>query len=291
MAAHFSDAVSISWLDVTLPLAFGMTFVIIKARKLSWFFNLIAVLYLIFFWSWGLNYHRQALESKLQMDSSRTNPDAIGQFAKRAAAGINRLYLERQQLPYDDARTREEAASRVRRVVDVIDGKDWAAPRRVKVSQLANLWFRMAGIEGVFNPFPHEPVISNSLLDIERPFVMTHELAHVRGYPDEGDANLIAVFATILSNDPNFQYSGWLTLWFYLRTPELDKLLDAGPTADLTRIFNRLRKEQIPWVSNFQSALLDWFLKANSVEQGVRSYSRVVILAAGTEPYWERYRF
>jgi hypothetical protein len=128
------------------------------------------------------------------------------------------------------------------------------------------------------------------VLDIERPFVIAHELAHVRGYPDEGDANLIAAFATIMSNSPAFQYSGWLSLWLYLRTRDLDMLLDAGPRADLQRIFERARSEQVQWINHFQTLMLDWFLKSNHVEQGVRSYSRIVLLAAGTEPYWDRYR-
>ena len=51
---------------------------------------------------------------------------------------------------------------------------------------------------------------------------MCHELAHVRGYPDEGDANVIAAFATLMSENPAFQYSGWLNLWLYLRTRELE---------------------------------------------------------------------
>jgi hypothetical protein len=112
----------------------------------------------------------------------------------------------------------------------------------------------------------------------------------VRGYPDEGDANLIAAFATIMSNSPAFQYSGWLSLWLYLRTRDLDMLLDAGPRADLQRIFERARSEQVQWINHFQTLMLDWFLKSNHVEQGVRSYSRIVLLAAGTEPYWDRYR-
>jgi hypothetical protein len=290
IAEPLADAVPFSWLDVVVPLALLLTVVIIIRRKPVWLLNLIAVLYLIFFWSWGLNYHREPLASKLPMDSSRAKADAIDQFARRAAVRINMLYLQKQRLPYDEGRTRGEAAQRVGRVVSAIDRRDWNAPQRLKVSGLASLWFHMAGIDGMFNPFPQEPIVSNSLLDIERPFVMTHELAHVRGYPDEGEANLIAVLATILSSDRDFQYSGWLSIWLYLRTRELDQLLDAGPRADLQRIFDRFQKEQIPWVSSFQTVLLDLFLKANSVEQGVRSYSKVVILAAGTEPYWERFR-
>src|SRR5262245_6625931 len=133
-------------------------------------------------------------------------------------------------------------------------------------------------------------MIAGSLLDIERPFVMAHELAHVRGYPEEGDANVIAVFAALMSDDPVFQYSGWLNLWLYLRSPDLDKLLDPGPRSDLHRIFDRIRSEQIGWISDFQRSLLDIFLKANSVEEGVRSYSRVVLLVAGTEASWAHYR-
>jgi len=118
-----------------------------------------------------------------------------------------------------------------------------------------------------------------------------HVEQHNMGPPlDEGDANVIAAFATLVSDSPMFQYSGWLSLWLYLRNREVDKLLNAGPRADLERIFKRARAEQIGWINDLQRVALDWFLKANSVEQGVRSYSRVVLLTAGTEPYWERFR-
>jgi hypothetical protein len=76
----------------------------------------------------------------------------------------------------------------------------------------------------------------------------------------------------------------------YLRTRELDQLLDPGPRRDVQRIFERAQAEQIRWINDFQRALLDLFLKANRVEEGIRSYSRVVQLAAGTEPFWDRFR-
>lgn len=290
IAGRFADTFSFSSLDIAIPLLVILAILLIRKKRWAWLVNVAAVVYLIFFWSWGVNYHRVALASKLRLDTSRTKPDAIEQFAKRAAVEINRLYIEKRKLPYDETRIRAEAAHRVSRVVGVIDGLEWTATHRIKVSWVANPWLRVAGVDGMFNPLGHEPIIKNSLLDIERSFVMAHELAHVRGYPDEGDANLIAALATILSKDPAFQYSGWLTLWFYLRTRELDKLLDPGPRADLQRIVERERSEEVRWINNFQAAILDWFLKANSVSQGIRSYSRVVILAAGTEPSWEHFR-
>ncbi len=290
IARRIADAVRFSWLDLVIPVGFVSTAWLILRRQWKWLLNLAAAFYLILFWSWALNYHRERLSSKLQVDVSHMNAGAIDDFTMRAAAELNRLYKEKEELTYDEAGTLEEARRRVRRVIGIIDGKDWDAPHRVKVSWIANRWFRAAGIDGMFNPIGHEPIVSETLLDIERPFVVAHEFAHVQGYPDEGDANVIAALATLMSSNPAFQYSGWLNLWLYLRNRDRDRLLDSGPREDLQRIFSRLRRERIEWISHLQSLVLDWFLKANSVEQGIRSYSRVVLLVAGIEPSWERFR-
>ena len=290
LAGRVADAVAFSWLDAAVPLGIALLVLLVRARRWGWMLNVVAGVYLFFFWSWGLNYHRLPLASKLQMDPAQTKPEAMEQFARHAAAELNRLYVYKRQQGYDENHTREEAAARVRQVVRVIDGSDWEAARRIKISWIANPWLHAAGIDGVFNPIGHEPVISNTVLDVERPFIIAHELAHVRGYPDEGDANLVAVFATLMSNDPAFQYSGWLNLWLYVRTRELDQLLESGPQNDLQRMFDRARAEEIRWISDVQRIVLDWFLKANNVGQGIRSYSKVAILAAGSEPYWDRYR-
>src|SRR5215475_8520479 len=285
VVGKFADSVPFSWLDVALP-ALGLLLVVL-GRKRRWgiLLNAAAGFYLFFFWTWGLNYHRKPLSSKLQLDSARMQPQGIAEFARHAAAELNRLYslsAERQNHGYDELETRAEAARRVRRVVAIIDDSDWESAHRIKVSWLVNPWLRTAGVDGLFNPLGHEPVVSKTVLDIERPFVMSHELAHVRGYPDEGDANVIATFATLMSDDPSFQYSGWLNLWLYLRTPELEKLLDPGPREDIRRIFERAQREQIHWISDFQRSLLDVFLRANNVAEGVHSYALVVQLAAGS---------
>jgi hypothetical protein len=289
-AGRLADLLPFSWLDLTVPVGVLLVILLLWRRKWLLLANLVAGLYLIFFWTWALNYHRQPLSSKLQLDSTRMQSDAMAAFATHAAAELNRLYTEKQKYVYNEERTRAEAVERVRRVVAVLDKSDWPSAGRIKNSRIGNPWLHVAGIDGVFNPIPHEPVISNTLLDVERPFVISHELAHVRGYPDEGDANVIATFATLMSDDPAFQYSGWLSLWLYIRTPDLEKLAGPGPREDVRRIFRRAQAEQIRWINDFQRVVLDWFLKANSVQEGVRSYSRVVLVAAGTEPIWGNFR-
>src|SRR5262249_35295573 len=186
---RFADSVPFSWLDIAIPTAGVLLVVLSRRRRWGILLNLITGFYLFFFWTWGLNYHREPLNSKLQLDSARMEPEAMTEFAKHAAAELNRLYSPSHENPYDELDTQAEAVRRVRRVVAIIDHSDWKSAHRIKISWVGNPWLRSAGVDGVFNPVGHEPVINSTLLDIERPFVMSHELAHVRGYPDEGDAN------------------------------------------------------------------------------------------------------
>jgi hypothetical protein len=285
-----ADSVGFAWLDLLITAALLYIGVCVRRRRWLAIGAGVAVTYLVFFWSWGINYHRVPLTTKLSVQSAATSDPAMQEFARQAAAEINQLYAEAHSKPYQDSVVRAEASARISRVVEVLDGTTWSGAKRVKVSLLANPWFRVAGIDGLFNPIIHEPIVNSRILEIERPFIMSHELAHVHGYPDEGDANLVAVLATVLSRDPQMRYSGWLHLWLYVRDRKLDALLESGPKQDIQRIFDRLLQERVAWVANVQSAVLDWFLRANSVSEGVRSYSRVAILAAGTQEIWDRFR-
>jgi hypothetical protein len=118
---------------------------------------------------------------------------------------------------------------------------------------------------------------------------MAHEIAHTRGVANEGEANLVALLATVASDDPRFQYSGWLYLWSYLpRYPDIH--LDPGPTADRRAIAERYRSNEIAIANQLQSAILDAHLKANAVPAGLESYSEVVGFAIATQPEWKNFR-
>ncbi len=290
VAGRFADAAPFSWLDAAI--IFGVVFfaAALWKSRLRVFGSAVAVAYLVFFWTWGLNYHRVPLASKIPFDGDRISPQDMAQFARVAAGELNRIHDLVAQNSFDRAEIGGLTSRRVERVVAVVDGQQWCSASRIKRSFFSNTWFRLAGVDGLFNPFGHEPILNTSLLPIEQPFVIAHELAHVRGYPDEGDANFIAALATILSDDPAIQYSGWLHLWLYVRNPEVDSLLNDEPRSDLRKMAERVRSERVEWISNLQAVILDWYLKANSVQEGVRSYSRIAVLAVGTQEHWERFR-
>src|SRR5689334_23209671 len=98
-ARMFADATSFAWLDVIIPVGLIVLVVAVRRRKFYFLANAVAVLYLIFFWTWGLNYHRQPLTSKIPYDAERADNAGIEQFANQIAGQINRLYLEKQREP------------------------------------------------------------------------------------------------------------------------------------------------------------------------------------------------
>jgi hypothetical protein len=287
--ALLADKLPFSILDVVLPAGFAVLVFCLWRRQWWMALGVCGLFYLWFFWTWGLNYHRLPLATQLGIDAESVREEDIDRFARQTAERLNQLHSSKV-FQQDSPLMADAAAVRVRLVGTAVDGKDFRFSSRLKQSLLADLWFRRAGIEGMFNPFGHEPLISSGLLPVELPFVIAHELAHVRGIAHEGDANLMAVLATLASDDPAFQYSGWLHLWLHLRNRSRDALLEAGPAADVSAIFARMRSQQIEWATDVQSAVLDLHLKTHDVPEGVRSYSRIVSLAIASQPRWERFR-
>jgi hypothetical protein len=117
---------------------------------------------------------------------------------------------------------------------------------------------------------------------------MAHELAHVHGIADEGDANFIAFLATVESNDAGFQYSGAFEMWLHLHGSA--NLLDPGPRRDLQTYYDRIRAQEVPGATRLQSAILDSHLRANGVHEGLASYSRFVTLAIATRSRWRDFQ-
>jgi hypothetical protein len=131
------------------------------------------------------------------------------------------------------------------------------------------------------DPFFLETLVAPDLLDVERPFVVAHEWAHLAGYADESEANFVA-WLTCRHGDEAAQYSGALAMIGYASPARpLRQLLDIGPRIDLTAIqYRYARTNRVLRVAARQG--YDAYLKANRVEQGIDSYDAVVQLILGT---------
>ena len=235
-----------------------------------------AAVYVIFLATWGLNYRRVALIDKLAFDPARVTRAAAGQLGEANAATLNTLYARAHGAPeslaslavaFDDA---VRALGATRPVV----------PGRPKPTLLGG-YFHEISVAGMTDPFLLETLIAPDLLDVERPFVIAHEWAHLAGYADESEANFVAWLAC-RRGDGAAQYSAALALIGYAapRRP-LNQALDSGPRTDLYTIAYRYsRTNQKLRFAARQG--YDAYLKANRVERGIESYDAVVQLILGT---------
>jgi hypothetical protein len=282
-----ADLIPFSWLDPLILACAAILIYGVFRRRWRLLVGAASLLYLGFFWSWGLNYHRPPVSDRLHLDTQELQKADFDRFTTEAAEQVNRLWPLASQAPLDREAIAAMALDRVERVVFKVDGTDWRITHKVKRSLLLEPWYAGAGIDGMFNPFGHEPLVVKGPYPFELPFLMSHEIAHVRGIANEGEANLVALLSTVASVDPRFQYSGWLELWRYLGAPS-DRL-DPGPRADLRAIRERVLSRRIAIISNVQSAMLDAHLKANAVPGGIHSYSDIVALAIASQPRWKEF--
>ena len=236
-----------------------------------------ALLYIAFLAVWGLNYRRVPLTEKLDFDASRITTRGASQLGDRAVATLNRLYgpAHATSTPLD------ALASYLQDALRALGGPGSIVPGRPKQTLLGE-YFHQASVAGMTDPFFLETLIAPDLLDVERPFVIAHEWAHLAGYADESEANFAAYLAC-RRGDAAAQYSAALMLIGYVRPSRpLNEALEIGPRIDLYAI--RYRYSRTNETLRFAAREgYDKYLKANRVQRGVESYDAVLQLILGTE--------
>lgn len=158
-------------------------------------------------------------------------------------------------------------------------------------------------MKGYYFPFSMEANYNDVMEILNIPETMCHELAHLRGYIFEDEANFIAYLACTQSDDVFFQYSGYLGVLVYLNNDlyrawqESRTSYDAAvallqPVAVDSQVWeDDVFVAQEEWdringkalidteiVDEVSDAFIDVNLKVNGVTDGAVSYSRVVKL-------------
>jgi hypothetical protein len=256
-------------------------------RGLAATMTLLAVVYLWFLASWGLNYARPPLESTMPFDASRVTPEAVRALAEHAIGQANQAYaaghaagfpaIDELPQPLMDALHQvEKSFGRPRPTV-------FATPKW----SLFTPFYRASGVSGQLGPFFLETILNPDLTGPERPAVLAHEWAHLSGYALEADASFIGLLAALQAG-PAAEYSAWLDLvseavnQLQPVTQQIVlKNLAQGPRDDLDAIRERLQLTIQP-VERAAWSSYDRMLKSQGVEEGIQSYSRVVQLLIGS---------
>lgn len=78
-------------------------------------------------------------------------------------------------------------------------------------------WLMCQGyMQGYYFPFSMETNYNDLMEVMNKPFTMCHEISHTHGYLFEDEANLLGYLACVESDDPVFQYSGYLGILNYV---------------------------------------------------------------------------
>jgi hypothetical protein len=143
-------------------------------------------------------------------------------------------------------------------------------------------------ITGIFFPFTMEANVNVDVPDYSIPVTMLHELAHLRGFMREDEANFIAYLAGIKSDNVELNYSGTMLALIiagnalYDQSPELYFEIRKGYSDG---VINDIRANSMYWqqyedtvVSTISNKINDTYLKVNAQADGVKSYGRMLDL-------------
>ena len=123
---------------------------------------------------------------------------------------------------------------------------------------------------GYYYPFSMEANYNKVAYVTNLPVTMCHELAHLKGYIQEDEANFIGFLACISSDDLLFQYSGYLSVLNYVNNDFYEAVGE-----DYERY---MAEVQIDRQVYEDAVFVETSLKLNGVDDGMVAYSRVVDL-------------
>lgn len=158
-------------------------------------------------------------------------------------------------------------------------------------------------MQGYYFPFSMEANYNDVMHILNIPSTMCHELAHLKGYIYEDEANFIGYLACVQSENEFFQYAGYLSVLNYLYN-DIARLKEENPsvyekaleTVQPLDVTDQVRQDNIfvskeDWdrindkalidteiVDQAADVFIDANLKVNGVSDGKVSYNRVVTL-------------
>lgn len=150
-------------------------------------------------------------------------------------------------------------------------------------------------LSGIYFPFTLEANYNTSMYITNMPFTICHELAHLKGYIYEDEANFIAFMACIEADEPFLQYSGYLNVLNYVSTDYKNSanekawnsrtLISKQVASDLVFLtdetWDRINKSSpfsTDTVETISNHVINSSLRLNGVTDGIKSYHRVVRL-------------
>lgn len=254
----------------------------------------VSVLVFLFTTLAGINYYRYSFTYYAELEVGDSSLNELYALTDSLAKQANNL---REKIPMTDeegvfklsmsvfelAKEADKAMEELGKEYPVLSGK-YSAPKPIILSSLMSY----TEITGIFIPFTMEANVNVHIPDYSIPYTMLHELAHLRGFMGEDEANYIAYLAGMTSPNPELQYSSTMLALItsanalYRQEPglyfEIRQTYSNGVEKDIRANSQYWKKYDNTVVSTVSNKVNDSYLKINAQEDGVKSYGRMLDL-------------
>lgn len=150
-------------------------------------------------------------------------------------------------------------------------------------------------LAGIYFPFSMEANYNKLMYISNMPSTICHELSHLKGYIRENEANYLSFVACIESDNEFIQYSGYLSVFYYLlddietysteeekaNMHKIDKRAYDDTIFVKEDVFNEIEEKSLVSTDTLSDAtdkFIDSNLKINGVSSGMDNYNEVVRL-------------
>lgn len=257
-------------------------------------FAFLSIVLFLFVTTCGMNYYRDTFTEHSGMELGKYTKEELqalclsltrqaGEIRKQLEEDENGVVKYHFKNDRELAKEAQKAMSELAKDYKILDGQ-YPAPKQMLFSKVMS---RME-LTGIFWGFTMEANVNTDVLDYNIPSTMCHELAHLRGFMREDEANYIGYLACMASDNLEMQYSGLMLALVYANNQlyradqelywKVRELYHEGMNRDLAADQAYWLPYQDTVISTISNNVNDTYLKANNQSDGVKSYGRMVDL-------------
>ncbi|MBO4510800.1 MAG: DUF3810 domain-containing protein [Lachnospiraceae bacterium] len=281
------------------PIVTGI-FIIRSKRKLvtlvSSIRHLLIILGVVFLWFMigaGTNYYRYEFSEFSGLKIQKSTVDELYQLCMELAEKTNKARADlgiADDEVFVSKLTNRERAEEAKKAMEKLSEKYeilegyYPYAKSVFFSRTLSEF----NITGVYFPWTVEANVNVDTVDYTKGACLCHELSHLRGFMREDEANFIGYLAAVNSDSAELRYSGYMSALVnagnQLYDADKDKYYEVRSTY-CEGIIKDFSANSVYWaqfkdttLSKAGEKMNDTYLKINNVQDGTKSYGRMVDL-------------
>lgn len=260
----------------------GKSWKYIGGRELE----MLAWIYVWFYFGWGLNYFRYNIYTRLQTPPVKYEEQKFMDFLHAYTDSLNTTYIPYAELPVETIdREVKDFYQNLPKEVGLVSPKNYQRPKFFTFTPL----YSGVGVLGSMGPFFAEAQLNRDLLPVQFPFTYAHEFSHLLGVSNEAEANYWAYRACTESDIQTMRYSGYMGLLPYVLSnassllakeqfQEWVRAIRPEIIASYNENRNYWKECYSPMIGKVQEVTYNLFLKGNQIPSGRKNYAEVISL-------------